>query len=227
LGLAPPAYSIRITGEIPSAATNAAAPDPRVAKANPPRLLIAAPGPGDTPVFAKFDDDPTVFRLAAGAVRSVVAHLTEPLIYRDRTMLAVSQENVKRLSLLKDGKEEQVVRDDAGVWTASQPATNQANKDAIEDVLFLTANLRALRIESSSPKTLAACGLDNPSRILTLGLTGETGIQKSILIGFRAKTDGVYALIQGEDVVFVLENSLMERLTRALTRPAAPPAVKP
>jgi hypothetical protein len=101
------------------------------------------------------------------------------------------------------------------------------NKDVVDDVLLLTANLRALRIESDNPKTLVACGLDKPGRILSLGLTGETGIQKSILMGFRAKTDGVYAMIQGEDVVFVLENGVMERLTRALTRPGAPPATKP
>ena len=228
-GLSPPAYVIQLATEAPGPAAPRSAPE----KNGPPpdkapdagagnRLLLAAPA-DDKPVYAKFDDDPTVFLLASDAVRGVVTQLTEPLVYRDRTMLAVPTESIRRLSLSREGVEEQVVRDDAGVWTASKPATNQVNRDVVQDILFLAAGLRALRIESNNPRTLAACGLDNPPRVLTLGLTGEGGIQKSLLMGFRARTDGIYAMIQGEDVVFILENGLMDRLTRPLTKPGAPP----
>ena len=64
---------------------------------------------------------------------------------------------------------------------------------------------------------------DRPALTLTLGLTGERGIQKSIAMGFRAETDGIFAMVQGQDVVFVLDRKLVEMLTRDLVR-AAPAA---
>ena len=235
-GLSPPAYTIQLAADAPIPATlpeNGRTENPiktsgaSVEAGNKNRLMIAAIPADDKPVFAKFEDDTTIFLLASNALQSVVSRLTEPLVYRDRTMLAVKPEKVKRLSLLKEGREEQVGRDGAGAWKAFMPATNQVRGDVVQDILCLTANLRASRIESDSSKTLAAYGLDKADIVLTLGLSEDTGIQKSILMGFRARTDGVYAMIQGEDVVFVLDNAQMERLTQALTQPAAPSEAKP
>ena len=41
----------------------------------------------------------------------------------------------------------------------------------------------------------------------------------TLLLGFRAGTDGLYAMVQGEDVVFVLPNALAGELTRDLLVP--------
>ena len=48
---------------------------------------------------------------------------------------------------------------------------------------------------------------------LTFGLRGEIGIQKSILIGAPSGTNGVYSMIQGQDMVFVLPKTTVDILT--------------
>jgi hypothetical protein len=57
--------------------------------------------------------------------------------------------------------------------------------------------------------------------VLTVGVSAGQGIRKSLLMGYRAKTDGIYAMVQGQDVIFVLEKGLVARLTADLVVPAA------
>jgi hypothetical protein len=183
--------------------------------------------PKDTAVYAKLDDDPTVCTLRAGPVRALVKRLTDPLVYRDRTVLAVPVTSVKRISLTRaDGKQE-IALGEAGDWMPSVPATNTVNRKVVEDILFHAANMRALRIESHNPDSLAAYGLERPAFVLTLGLAGEQGIQKSLMLGFRAKTDGIYAMVQGQDVVFVLSNELVDELMRDISSPPGRVRIEP
>jgi len=110
--------------------------------------------------------------------------------------------------------EQTVARDDKEKWVPVQPPDGQVKEDVVEDALFFVANLRAVRIESHNARDLAPYGLSRSETTLTLGLSGAEGIQKSILVGASAGPDGRYAMIQGQDLVFVLENGVADRLTR-------------
>ena len=94
-----------------------------------------------------------------------------------------------------------------------------ANQEGIADVLRLVSRLRAVRIESQNPPHLASYGLDRTGVTLSFNLSGGEGIQRSLILGFRARTDGIYAMIQGQDVVFVLATDAAERLTRDVLLP--------
>jgi hypothetical protein len=59
-----------------------------------------------------------------------------------------------------------------------------------------------------------------------MGLSGEEGIQKNIFIGFKAQTDGVYARIQGQDMLFVIEKTLGDILSRDIVERVVPPEAK-
>ena len=74
--------------------------------------------------------------------------------------------------------------------------------------------MRALRIESDNVKKIEAYGLDQVTISITFGLSGKEGIQKTVQLGFRAGTDGIYARIQGEDTVFVISTELASNLSR-------------
>jgi len=172
-------------------------------------------------VFARFGGADSVFEIPGTAVRALGAAPSDPLYYRDRTMLAVPPASVKRMALLKGGKEQSVTLNETGTWVSTSPATNRAVQAAVEDVIFFVSNLRALRVERHNPDNLAAYGLDRSGVTLTLGLSGEEGIQKSLLMGFRAKTDGIYAMVQGQDVVFVLAHGVADRISRDLVEPVS------
>ena len=51
---------------------------------------------------------------------------------------------------------------------------------------------------------------------MTFGLTGASGIQKTVLLGGPCGTNGVYSMIQGQDVVFVLKQEMAQALSRPL-----------
>ena len=183
------------------------------------RLLVGGADAETDSLLARFEGGDVVAVIDAEAIWPEGGVLTDPLVYRDRTMLAVDAANVIRVALRTADGEQIVSRNEQGEWTAASPAGARLMPDVVKDVLFRVANLRSLRIEEHDPKNLAAYGLQAPTTVLTLGLSGDEGIQKSILLGFRAKTDGIYAMVQGQDVVFVLGTSEVRHLTRSLVVP--------
>lgn len=225
-GLAPPFCSVQVLERAAepaaAAATNTAAGAPPTVQPpaqkpdnNRNRLWIGQPREGKGTVFVKFEADPFLFEVTNTIVVALGKNPVDPLVYRNRTVLSLKPENIRRIALSKFGKEESIARDDSGEWNPVLPSTRLVNRKTVDDLLFHAANLRALRIECQNPEHPEAY-IDR-SVVLTFGLTGDQGIQKSLLLGFRSRTDGVFAMVQGQDVVFVLSTALVESLTRDLT----------
>jgi len=234
LGLDPPACMVQVLDSYPETAgegaqpekdTDALAAKEKKEKNKQNRLRIGTFPEGRKTVFVMFEDESCLFEVSTAVIGSLAANPTDPLVYRDRTMFALRPENVKSISLFKNGKEQTVARDVSRKWIAVFPATNQVDQEVVDDIIFAVSNMRALRIESHNPENLAALGLDHSKVALTLGLSGEKGIQKTLMMGFRSKTDGIYAMVQGLDVVFSLENALVDLLTRDLTKSPVPSEV--
>jgi len=207
LGFTPPWCSIRLAS---SAAGSSPAPE---------RLLISSLPAKDGYVLARFEHADTVFCLPADFAARLGPSPADPLAYRDRRMLAIPPEAVSRLSRVRAGREQTVVRDPAGGWTAVAPPNSAANIEAVTNILAELTALRALRIEYSGPDNPDAYGLNDSATVLTIGVSAGQGIRKSLLMGYRAKTDGIYAMVQGQDVIFVLEKGLVARLTADLAVP--------
>jgi hypothetical protein len=206
LGLASPAYTVSLTsGKAETSETNAN------------RLTVGTLLPEKSSIFVKFENDRFIYGISSASMKGLETYPADPLVCRDRSMIAVSPDKVRRLSLSRNGVEQTVSRDQSGLWTAVTPATNRVNEQAVDNILFALSNLRALRIECNDPKNVVAYGLDHPATTLTIGLNSEEGVQKTILIGFLAGTDGMYAMVQGQDVVCVLQKTLVDRLTSDLT----------
>ena len=189
------------------------------------RLLIGEPREGKETVFAKFEEEPYIFEIARTTVDFLGRNPVDPLVYRDRTMFSLDPVTVKRISLLKNGVEQVIEKSEEGKWTAAVgPGTNQVNTATVDDILFAVADMRAMRTECQSPESLVQYGLDRSGTTLTFGLTGDKGVQKSLVMGFRSGTDGIYAMVQGLDVVFVIGNKMMNLLVKDLITPlqAAP-----
>ena len=79
---------------------------------------------------------------------------------------------------------------------------------------FCPAASRAPRAQSSA----FIFGLPGGCLSLTLGLTGAEGIQKTLVLGDLAGRSEVYAMVRGQDAVFVLELDALELLLNDLGR---------
>ena len=181
-------------------------------------LIVGPPREGKETVLAKFEEEPFVFEISSKSLDFMGKDPVDPLIYRNRTMLSIDPATVKSISMLKGGAETVVEKNENGRWVVSGSGTNQIDEKVIDEMLFIVADMRAMRTYCQNPDNLVQYGLDRSGVTLTFGLTGESGIRKTVVIGFRARTDGVYAMVQGLDVVFVISNELMGALTRDLIK---------
>ncbi len=150
---------------------------------------------------------------AGGQVRRWLS----PTLYYDRQVLVIAPEEIRSIVLTKDGRQQTVRRDDNGEWNMPvMSAAGSVATQVVDSVVSAMSNLRARRVEWQQGAAPASYGLDTPAAELTVGLSGENGIRKTLAIGFRAGTDGVYATIRGQDAVFVLSRDLVDILVRDL-----------
>ncbi len=139
-----------------------------------------------------------------------------PFAFFDRTVLAVSPDRVQRI-VMRRGEGEQVLERGAeGTWRTPEDVAGVPDALVLSDALFCVSNLRAVRVADQHPKDLAAYGLDQTDTSFTIGLTGGEAIQKTILIGASAGDAGRYAMIQGQEVVFILGQAVADGLLRDL-----------
>jgi len=143
-----------------------------------------------------------------------------PLAFFDRTVLAVAPERVQRITVRDTSGEQILERDAEGVWRVVQPAGGRPDAQALSEILFGVSNLRAERVADQNPKLLSRYGLDAAAQSLTIGLSGGEAIQKIILVGKPVGNSGRYAMIQGQDVVFVLHQATVDTLMRGVVVPA-------
>ncbi|NQU40196.1 MAG: DUF4340 domain-containing protein [Lentisphaerae bacterium] len=178
--------------------------------------LVAADSDDPDMLLVQCAQRPGRFLVRREALAALSAMTAMPLSFFDRSVLAVPPERVCRIRVQR-GDVEQILECDAeGHWRALQPEGGLVDAAALSDVLFRVSNLRAERVEAQHPPGLTPYGLDAPQTSLTLGLTGGEAIQKIILVGATAGTSGRFAMVQGQDVIFVLDPATVESLLRGV-----------
>jgi hypothetical protein len=182
---------------------------------NAPTLLLGEPdGAGQVP--AAWEGQDAAFRLEADSLLPLREAMANPLVLRDRTLLALPSRDVVRISLQRGAETETIARGADGSWAPADGAAGRVDPARVDAVLFAVANLRAVYIEHRDRARQADYGLDPPAVLLTFGLAGEAGIRKTVALGLQAGADGRYAAIQGQDVVFVLDGATAAVLCRGL-----------
>lgn len=137
----------------------------------------------------------------------------DPLHYRRREVVTLDPAMVRRVSVMKFDAEQTALRRAATEpFVAVAPTGGVAQEAGLADILRLLRSLVVLRYEVDSPPDLAPYGLDRPSMTLTLGLSGEAGISRTLMLGRASPDGGVYAMTRGQDLVFVLDASIARRL---------------
>lgn len=216
LGLSPPAYTIGVQGMRSPDAENGggtSASDLLGGGA----LRIGAWWEDGVSRFASMDGQDDVFALPVDQLEWLGPGTVDPLRYRDRTMLSLKPDNVRRLVVGTSAGEQGVEYDaEAQTWRCIDPGTMVPKSDTIRQLLFAASRVRAVRIETRNPESLERYGLAAPAITVTFGLQGEAGIQKTLLIGSGTNNDCRYAMVRGQDVVFCITASLADLVSQAL-----------
>ena len=226
LGLEPPARVVRVAAAMPSSesvtqsvtgATSpaAAAPPPAVTLPTGRTLAMSRPLPGKEYIYAKFEDEDQIYQLSVAAAATLAL---DPIAYRDSVVLALDPMAVTKIVLRKKDVVQSVTRAGMGPWIPEAPSAGPVNPAAIAALLEQMKALRVVRFERSEHSELGVYGLKDPHSSITFSLSGQEGIQKTLVLGEASEDLGVYAKVQGQETVFILAKTLVDHLLQDITR---------
>jgi hypothetical protein len=159
--------------------------------------------------------DPT---LGPGEVRFPIP--VRSLDYRDRTVLSLDPSLIRRISRMGSGAGmtlPPIELGQDGTWRVVGDTNRPVNTAGIAELLGAVKELKAVRIVGDQPGDESRFQLDPPEMRITFGLVeNESGeIQKSLLIGRTSAQDGGVAMVQGRDLIFILDAAVVGRLYRS------------
>ena len=173
----------------------------------------------NNPVFR--EETATLYRVPSNELarlwRGGHQALADPLPYMDRRMLDVNPGQVRRITAGRQNREETVTRDATGVWVVESPPGGQVADGVIPALLEMASRLEAEQVDRATVANPEAYGLGDASARVTFGLSGG-GIQKTVLLGNDNGQEGIYAMVQGQDALFVLRKSVADVLLRSFVK---------
>ncbi len=164
--------------------------------------------------LVQYNDESTLYATDKRIVRDV---FVEPLFYRSRLVLEVNPAQIQKITV-KTGKTEQsVLKAEDGTFTADAP-THQVSAKALTDIMWALNDLHADRYVDYNPVSLKPYGLDVPQTALTVTLSDTNVVGRIVLLGSKTE-NGRFAMIQGQNIVFVVSDQVAQTLTTELTVP--------
>jgi hypothetical protein len=138
-----------------------------------------------------------------------------PLWFRDREILSVASSQIRSLTIQRNGQEQTVRREESGRWVGPEGRTIRV--EAVEELAGTVGRMRAVGLEPFEEAKATQYGFDPPVLRLEIGLQGDGGIRKILLIGRDSGPGGLrYARVLGQDMVFLLAPELFQFLNRDL-----------
>jgi hypothetical protein len=184
------------------------------------RLEILASKESRDGLLIRRDDDPAVYRINLPMVPDSI---TNPLVYKNRSIWALDPEQISRVQLLKAGSAPQTLeRFDDKTFTAVDTNGNvRVDEKALSMLMRKLERLDAASYITYNPRDLDIYGLAQPLVELNISLTDSNQLGRVLLLG-RETPDGYYSMVKGRDVIFYLEPPVVNTLTADLILPAEP-----
>jgi hypothetical protein len=177
--------------------------------AAPKHLLIGDKTATGGDLYAKLADKPKVF-LVSSFVEGSLDKTTFQL--REKKILAVDREKVDAVTVDRAKTITQLARQ-GDVWMLKQPWSSRADFGAVESLLSRLSTGQMKSIVTEDPAApLKEYGLDAPETKVTLA-AGSTSA--GILLGKATAQGDVYAKDVSRPVVFTVEKTLADDLSRA------------
>jgi hypothetical protein len=172
-------------------------------------VLFGNKTPDEGSVYAKQPSKARVFTVPA---YSAAVFDKKPFDLRDRDLLHVSRDAVRKLEVTGPDGGYALARDGRGEWAFTSPLPTRAGRWSVDGLL---GNLETLRMESvaseegTDPKPY---GLDKPVRTVRLGLAD--GNTKTLEIGAATADKKHYARAGGRGLVAVIPDTLIDALAK-------------
>lgn len=175
-----------------------------------PALTVGGTTPVGSSAYVERAGDKTVF-LTAGFFRSSVDKQVKDL--RDKTILHLGDEEVRKIGLQGGGKDILLVKAD-GAWRIERPAAYAADGAVVDSLLTALRSMRAVDFpdETAAPSTY---GLDAPRLAVSLW-TGADDSQRTVQFGSENDEKQVYVKTEARPVVYAVNEWTYTNLDKSL-----------
>jgi hypothetical protein len=160
------------------------------------------------------------YRVEVGSLPAAFLNASAALALYDRTMLSFTNNSIQRISTkLPSGGTEVAVRDKEGVWHLEN-SVGVLSMEAMTERLALLSMLTADRVEkpSATSSDADAYGLKKPWMEMSVSVDAGDAIRKTILVGSQTAEGARYAMVRGQDLVFVLDAKTVALLIKSLVQ---------
>lgn len=166
--------------------------------------------------LAQQNQEPSFCVVSGEIVRDKFA---DPLFYRSRTVLELDPGQIDKITVRIGKTEQSVQKNREGSFLSTDPF-RRTDSEVLTGLFQVLSRLTAERYAAFNPASLEPYGLTEPAAEISVGLAGTNAIGRILLIG-NETADGRFAMLQGQNIVFVLSGQSAQTLTRELTQPAA------
>jgi hypothetical protein len=140
---------------------------------------------------------------------------SNPLAYVSREMLRFPSADVIRIRLRTPDGDVTLTREDAAsAWSAGEE-NPEVNAEQVDRLLTVFGNLQAARLLERGSVNPAEWDLEEPAIRLSLGLGGDRPGSRTLRIAPHEEW-GLVGMVQGQDVIFVLHDSVQALLNPSL-----------
>lgn len=177
--------------------------------ASPLTVLLGDPTPDKSALYAKRPDQPRLFLIPfhlASALDKQVLDL------RDRDLLHVQRDAVRRLDVRGPEGDFRLARDAQGEWGLEAPVKTQAGRWSVDSLVGLLEGLRWDSVASESATDLKPFGLDKPTRSVAIGLAD--GSTKRLELGSTLPDKKVHAREATGPLVVLIPPALVDDLAK-------------
>lgn len=167
-----------------------------------------------------FTNSTKVFHIATSNMPSALVSTIGMLGLRDKTVLALPERSLRRITL-KRGKAQADVVERGGpdaAWRAGEVSPGKVDTARLNAIVALLEKLRADRIEKlgATREEIEAYGLHDPWLSLSADVDAADSVRKTLLVGKEAWFGKRYAMVRGLDILFVLSPETLEILNGSL-----------
>lgn len=160
-------------------------------------------------VYVKATSSESVYLVDAGIVDDLSK---ETLDLRDQQVMKFEKNDVKRIELKTSDRTIACIKQERD-WRFIKPIREKAKNYVVNDILSKLEALKAEKFVAEKATRLSEYGLDEPDVKATLTFKDDS--VKTLLVGKKLPdSDSSYAKIAAKEVVFVIENDVVDELKK-------------
>lgn len=174
-------------------------------------LWIGDENPANTLAYGKSGSEPRIFAFSTSMKKQLDRG---PYDLRDKTILPLETDKVKRVSLSMNGTRLDVALSGARTWEATSPFKWRVDKEKLNGIIQSIKDSQIKMFVTEKPGGLEEFGLAAPAFTLSF-LSGKDGEETAHTLLIGKKEEGqnrFYAKRDGAENVFQIEGSVVEKI---------------